>query len=210
MLPATTVKSRFLDYLLAHNQPAMAGFKGWVFKPGMGFNSREQWWARQNRPTPHEGLDLCCFADTAGRIHNVDRRLKIPATFAGVIVKIAPDFLGKSIYLAHKIVADDGRQLYTAYGHTDPVATLQVGRTVNEGEIMARLSGVSAQKTAILPHLHLTLAWLPVPFPPRRLTWKNLATDPAIVLIDPLTVLDPGDTPNSPQDCLRRHVPHPR
>ena len=135
------LKSSFFDYLLASNRPHMAGFKRWLFQPGMLFNSQETWWGEKKpRATPHEGLDLCCFEDLTGQIKQLDKNIKIPATFAGKIVKIDRDFLGKSIYLSHEIFAEDGRQLYTAYGHTEPLAAMQAGKVVEAGEIIAAVS----------------------------------------------------------------------
>jgi murein DD-endopeptidase MepM/ murein hydrolase activator NlpD len=185
-------QSKFFDYLLASNGPALAGFKSWLFQPGMLFNSLETWWGeRQPRSTPHEGLDLCWFADGAGQRRRVAQDLRIPATFAGKIVKLDRDFLGISIYLSHEILAADGRQLYTAYGHTQPLASLQVGQRVAEGEIIATIAASSGKKARVLPHLHLTLAWMPRALATVRLAWQNLGHDPAITLIDPLAILAP-------------------
>jgi murein DD-endopeptidase MepM/ murein hydrolase activator NlpD len=181
--------SKFFDYLRASNGPALAGLVTWFFQPGMLFNSLETWWGeRRPRPTPHEGIDLCFFKDGAGQVRQVGPDLKIPATFAGEIIKLDRDFLGKSIYLGHEIFAADGRRLYTAYGHTRPVATLKVGNRVAAGEIIATIAPVPGRKTRALPHLHLTLAWMDRAMAPARLTWQNLGHDPDITLLDPLTV----------------------
>ena len=183
-------KSKFFDYLLASNGPAMAGFKNWLFQPGMAFNSGETWWGeKQPRPSPHEGIDLCCFEDAGGRINRVDQHIQVPATFAGEIIKIDRDFLGKSIFLAHAIRAADGRRLCTAYGHTRPWANLKVGDRVAAGEIIAAIAASPGKKNRVPPHLHLTLAWIPVSIASARLAWQNLGRDPAITLLDPLSVL---------------------
>ncbi len=176
--------------MLASNRAEMAGFKSWLFQPGMLFNSLETWWGEKKpRAAPHEGLDLCFFEDAAGQIKKVDENIKIPATFAGKIVKLDRDFLGESIYLSHEIFSADGRQLYTAYGHTRPLASLQVGKAVAAGEIIAQISAAAGKKIQIPPHLHLTFAWIPVPIALDRLNWPNLGTDPTITLIDPLLLL---------------------
>jgi murein DD-endopeptidase MepM/ murein hydrolase activator NlpD len=186
------IKSSFFDYLLASNRPYMAGFKKWLFQPGMLFNSQETWWGEKKpRATPHEGLDLCCFADATGQIKQLDKNIKIPATFAGKIVKIDCDFLGKSIYLSHEIFAADGRQLYTAYGHTEPLAAIQVGKVVEAGEIIAAVAAGPGKSPKLPSHLHLTLAWIPVSRPPDRLNWPNLGADRTITLIDPRSILLP-------------------
>ena len=105
------IKSSFFEYLLADNRPQMAGFARWILHPGMAFNSLETWWGEKKpRPSPHEGMDLCCFEDSSGQVRQVGQDLKIPATFAGEVLQLAPDFLGKSIYLGHEILAADGRR----------------------------------------------------------------------------------------------------
>jgi len=185
-------RSRFFDYLLASNQPLMDGFDHWLFQAGMLFGSWEKWWGDgKKRATAHEGLDLCGFQDSLGAAKMVDLSLKIPAAFAGKIVKIAGDFLGKSIYLSHEIFSEDGFQLYTVYGHTEPLASMAPSQEVAEGQIVATLSRSFGKNPTIPPHLHVTFAWLPAPLPPARLTWQNLSHDPAIRFIDPLTVLAP-------------------
>ncbi|MCX5893891.1 MAG: peptidoglycan DD-metalloendopeptidase family protein [Deltaproteobacteria bacterium] len=185
-------KSRFFDYLRGCNGVALAGFKSWLFQPGMAFKAAETWWGeKQPRSSPHEGIDLCCFEATGGLIHRVDQQLQVPAAFAGEILKIDRDFLGKSIFLAHEIRAADGRRLCTAYGHTRPLAALKVGARVAAGEIIAAIAAAPGKKTGVPPHLHLTLAWIPASIAPERLAWQNLGRDPAITLIDPLAVLLP-------------------
>ncbi len=156
----------------------------------MLFKSLETWWGEgKPRATPHEGLDLCWFEDLTGQIKQLDKNIKIPATFAGKIVKIGQDFLGKSIYLSHEIFAADGRQLYTAYGHTEPLAAIHVGQEVAAGEIIAALAAGPGKGPRIPSHLHLTLAWIPVSLPTDQLNWQNLGADRTIRLIDPQSIL---------------------
>ncbi|MCK9375180.1 MAG: M23 family metallopeptidase [Syntrophobacterales bacterium] len=182
-----------MAYLVAHNHTRLGDFKEWLFQPGMLFQSLEKWWGGGGlRPGHHEGLDLYSFADVRGRIKILDQHIRIPAAFSGRIVKIDPDFLGKSIFIKHEIFSGSGRQLYSAYGHTAPLEALTVGQTVVEGEIIAIISGGPGRKTAIAPHLHITFAWMPASLDPDRLTWENLGHDPAITLIDPLSVLSLG------------------
>lgn len=157
----------------------------------MLFNSSEKWWGDQGaRPVPHEGLDLCRFEGVNGNIRSLDQQTKIPAAFAGEIVKIAPDFLGKSIYVSHEIFDDYGRQLYSAYGHILPQDSLKKGSRVAEGQTIAVMSDLSGKKLAIQPHVHITFAWIPVPFAPHDLNWANLGKKSDITLIDPLSVLE--------------------
>jgi hypothetical protein len=191
MSNAPDLKSPFFRYLIVNNRPHLDNFKQWIFLPGMLFNSLDKWWGDLGRrATPHEGLDLCSFAEVNGSIKNLGPHTKIPAAFAGETVKIAPDFLGKSIYVSHAIFDDRGRQLYSAYGHTVPLDSLQIGSRVTEGETIAVISDPSGKKLSILPHVHITLAWLPVPVADHDLKWDNLGKNPDMTLIDPLSVLE--------------------
>jgi len=190
MSPSPDLQSKFMEFMVQHNRPQMAGFKRWVFHPGMRFQALQKWWGDQgHRAAPHEGLDLYTFEDSDGRVKTVDQHIQIPAPFAGHIVKIDRDFLGKSIYLSHAIFAAGGRQLLSALGHTVPRDFLKTGQQVASGEIIATISGFPGKKTNLLPHAHLTFAWAPVDFSADQLTWKNLGNDPAITLIDPLAVI---------------------
>jgi murein DD-endopeptidase MepM/ murein hydrolase activator NlpD len=184
-------KSPFLHYLTADNRPHLDNFQRWLFLPGMLFQSLEKWWGDQGRRlTPHEGLDLCTFEEVNGKKQTLDRHTKIPAAFAGEIVKIAPDFLGQSIFLGHGIFDDCGRQLYSAYGHTLPRDSLQMGAKVAAGETIGTITDFSDKKLSILPHLHISIAWIPKAIAPQELNWANLGSNADITLIDPLAVLE--------------------
>ena len=134
---------------------------------------------------------LYSFEDAGGRVETVDQHTQIPAAFAGRVVKIDRDFLGKSIFMSHAIFTAGGRQLLSAFGHTVPRDCLKTGQTVAAGEIIAAISGFSGKKTNLVPHVHLTFAWVPADFSAEQLTWKNLGNDSGITLIDPLTVIFP-------------------
>jgi hypothetical protein len=185
------LKSSFFSHLMANNRPQLDNFKQWIFQPGMLFNSLEKWWGDQGRrASPHEGLDLCVFEDINGKKKTLNRHTKIPAAFAGEIVKIEPDFLGKSIFISHGIFDDRGRQLFSAYGHTAPRASLKIGSNVAEGENIAEILALADKKLEILPHVHITFVWIPVPIADHDLNWDNLGKNPIIKLIDPLSVLE--------------------
>jgi hypothetical protein len=191
MSPTPNPKSPFGKYLVALNRPRLDKFQKWLFLPGMLFNSLEKWWGDHGtRPAPHEGLDLCRFEEVSGDTKILDRHTKIPAAFAGEIVKIDWDFLGQSIFIRHEIFDGRGRQLYSAYGHTRPEEALKVGSRVAAGEVIATISGFSNPKLAVLPHVHLTVAWMPGDIDLSGLNWDNIGKNPDITLIDPLAVLE--------------------
>jgi murein DD-endopeptidase MepM/ murein hydrolase activator NlpD len=192
MSPSPDLHSNFMEFMLEHNRSRMAGFKSWVFQPGMLFNAPGKWWGDQGpRYIPHEGLDLYSFLDANGTKQTVNQHTRIPAAFAGAIVKIDPDFLGKSIYLSHEIFSASGRQLISVYGHTIPRQSLQAGENVAAGEIIGLISGFPEKKTSLVPHLHITFAWVPVPVPLNHLDWRNLGNNSGITLVDPLAVISP-------------------
>ena len=192
MSPSPEIQSQFMEFMLEHNRPRMDGFKSWVFHPGMRFQALQKWWGDQGlRAVPHEGLDLYSFAAAGGRVKTVDQQTQIPAAFAGQVVKIDRDFLGKSIYISHAIYTAGGRQLLSAVGHTIPREGLKTGQQVAAGEIIAAVAGFPGKQTNLPPHVHLTFAWVPKDFRLDQLTWKNLGHDPGIRLIDPLTVISP-------------------
>lgn len=192
MSPSPDLQSKFMEFMVEHNRPRMAGFKSWVFHPGMLFQALGKWWGDQGpRAVPHEGLDLYSFEIVGGRVKTVDQQTQIPAAFAGQVVKIDRDFLGKSIYINHAITTAGGRQFLSAVGHTVPRDGLKTGQQVAAGEIIAAVSGFPGRKSNLPPHVHLTFAWVPKDFRVDQLTWKNLGHDPGITLIDPLTVISP-------------------
>ncbi len=191
MSPAPYLKSSFFTDLVALNRPHLDNFRKWLFLPGMLFNAVEKWWGDNGtRPAPHEGLDLCRFEEVGGDTKTLDRHTKIPAAFAGEIVKIDRDFLGKSIFIRHEIFDSRNRQLYSAYGHTRPQAALQVGSRVAAGVALATIADFASPKLAVLPHVHLTFAWMPKIIDINGLNWDNIGKNPDITLIDPLAVLD--------------------
>ena len=176
-IPKSLLVGRFFEYLLAANRGRLVGFKHWLFHPGMLFRARQQWWGgEQTRSNPHEGLDLCYFEDMAGRRHSLDQTIVIPVPCPGRIVKISRDFLGQSIFVAHDMEPIAGCRLYTAFGHTAPEEGLSEGKSVSEGEIIASISAPDQEKTAVPPHLHLTLALIPDTVTPDQLTWAYLGS----------------------------------
>ena len=192
MSPSPEIHSKFMEFMLEHNRPRMDGFQRWLFHPGMLFQAVQKWWEDQGlRAVPHEGLDLYSFEEALGRVQTVDQQTQIPAAFAGQVVKIDQDFLGKSIYIIHAIYTNDGRQLLSAVGHTIPREGLKTGQQVAAGEIIAAVAGFPGKKINLPPHVHLTFAWVPKDFRVDQLTWKNLGHDPGIRLIDPLAVISP-------------------
>ena len=184
-------QTRFTEFIIRENDLAKCGFDQWVFQPGMLFNSPDKWWGdRGKRDTPHEGLDLCLYRVTSGRIFCIDENTKIPVMYNGVIVAIVNDFLGKSVIVEHELPDSGSPRFCSIYGHTNPPVDLQIGKSVKKGDILATLANSSRSKSGIRPHLHISLGWTAKFISYDRFDWETIGTWDMLTLLDPLDVLD--------------------
>ncbi len=190
MMDKVLLFSDFGTRLAALNPKTLAALVRWVFHPGMLFSSLEQWW-NPNRPraVPHEGLDLCCFAEPSGALRWVPPDLSVPPFLPGRVVRMAPDFLGISIFLGHDLCRA-GLRLHSALGHTKPRADLRKGDRVEAHELVAHLAPPRGRRPKVPPHLHLSLFWLPDKTSSARLDWRTLGSDPIVHLLNPLPLLN--------------------
>ena len=159
------------------------------FIPEWNSERRMTWWGdKGKRARPHEGIDLCFYRGVADNIFHIDERAKIPAMYDGVVVKIIDDFIGKTIIMKHSFPDIGEGTFLTLYGHTNPKESLETGQNVKMGEIIATLATPRGSK-ALLPHLHLTLAWSPEPIPYDMLDWTTIGNSDIVRLVDPLQVI---------------------
>ena len=183
-------KSCFKDALIRLNGLDKQGFVDWVFKTGMLFKDLALWWGDGGvRRRPHEGLDVCYYRDMSGQNYHLTEKTMIPVIYDGEIVRIHDDFLGKSVYVAHDIYDDNGNRLYTVYGHTSPLCGITEGKELQEGDPFATIADIATRKTVIPPHLHLSVAWIPVAFPCERLNWETMSDPNVVTLCNPLDCL---------------------
>jgi murein DD-endopeptidase MepM/ murein hydrolase activator NlpD len=183
--------TRFTEFLIQKNTLEKGGFNGWVFCPGMLFNSTDKWWGdHRKRDKPHEGLDLCLYKDRDNTILGLGETAKVPVIYDGTVVGIIHDFLGKSIIIEHLLSRGESNRLCTIYGHTIPEDDLHVGFRVKAGDIIATLAGSNPSKSNIFPHLHISLGWTSRSISYDRLNWNNIADPDALTLLDPLQVID--------------------
>ena len=180
-------ESAFNSFFINHNIDLhIHGFKEWIFYPGMLFHNTEAWWTDNNlRPTPHEGIDLCFYRDNAGQVRRIDSETKIPVTYNGEIVHIHDDFLGKSIYVKHSINNKSKNTLHTIYGHTIPQDHCVTGKRVREGDIITEIAALSKDSN-VLPHIHITMAWIHESLPCKKLNWNTIWTSKSVTLCNPL------------------------
>lgn len=188
--------TRFTEFLIQKNALDQNGFNGWVFCPGMLFQSTDKWWGDQGkRDKPHEGLDVCLYKDRNHRILRLGETAKIPVIYDGTVVGIVEDFLGKSVIIEH-LFNDLNNRLCTIYGHTIPKDNLHVGKIVKQGEVIATLADSGRSKTNIFPHLHISLGWTSNAISYDRLNWKTIGALNTLTLLDPLKVIDFGLPPD--------------
>jgi hypothetical protein len=176
---------------MACNGLEEAGFDRWAFYPEMLFGAQRKWWGdRGHRPGPHEGIDLCLFATKAGEALRLRESSRIPVMFDGEILSIEEDFVGKSLYVRHRIDDGEGRQLFTIYGHTKPANGVQTGGRIGQGEVIATLSSAEKRPADVFAHLHLSVAWVSETQPSEELNWEKLHDPGVAILLDPLHVMD--------------------
>jgi hypothetical protein len=182
--------SSFCENLVQRNNLPAQGFAQWVFHPGMLFNSRLAWWgAGGRRSVPHEGIDLCLYRDKRGAVQRLDATTGIPLIFTGAVKHIIDDYLGRTLFAAHDIYDGMGNQCYTIYGHVAPAAGIAPGDTLNTGELFAVMADTKSGKTEIIPHAHISIAWIPENFPAGDLSWERMNPRHRVILVNPLDVL---------------------
>jgi len=182
-------KSSFREKILKVNN-LETNFDEWVFRPGMLFRAGEKWWGRgQVRARPHEGLDLCCYRDKRGNKHLLAKDTLVPVIYRGEILKIEDDFIGKSVYVGHDNYVSAGNRLYTIYGHIKPVDDLKRGVILEEGDLIGAIAEPDGEKTNIVAHLHISVAFISRSFGAENLTWKLMDDSGAVFLLDPFEII---------------------
>lgn len=180
----------FVDDLAAYNRLERFGFVRFVFFPGMLFDTRQSWWGQGRfRPETHEGVDLCLFESAGGAIRRLDDTIGVPAAFAGRVVRIMDDFMGKTVVVAHAPENRSGARRLTLYAHIRPDDQLAVGDDLTVGAVFARIAPVRSTKTPLPPHLHLSFARQAALPPIDELEWPVLNRVDRRAFYDPLPVL---------------------
>lgn len=189
--PSFPRQSKFCEYLIEHNKLSAQGFEEWIFYPGMLFQSPDKWWGNGGyRDRPHEGIDVCLYRDQDGKICRLDALTKVPVMYRGSIVSIIDDYTGKTAFVCHDIRDEEGNQLYSIYGHMEPLDSIAMGGMVDEGRIIGSIAdNMKNKEIKMLPHLHLSLAWIPEDFPQEKLRWNTISDSPGVTLLNPLDVV---------------------
>jgi hypothetical protein len=180
----------------------------------MRFGERAAWWRDgAERDVPHEGLDIGWFRSRDGRRLPLGPGARVPVLWGGEIVAIVPDFLGRSVFVAHGTPDGEDRRLHTVYGHIDPCPGLAPGSVLSDGDELGTLARSAPGKTTVPPHLHLTLALIAREVGPAQLGWEVLRDCGRVLLLDPLPIVcgtmrplapDSGDEPSAGETWIGR------
>ena len=131
---------------------------------------------------PHEGVDLARWRDGTGQVRRLSSGLWVAAPCAGRLVHVHEDFLGKTLYLRTGL-QQDRADLHLVLGHVRPVHGLVLGDELAAGRAVGCVG--HKESSPVLPHLHLTLAWIKREIGPVDLNWARLAAGDGLRLLDP-------------------------
>ena len=172
------------------NGVVVAGDSKPLFKPGTLFNSKEKWWqGKGQRRTAHEGLDICFFQSDYGKLETIDSGWKVPVLWSGTVVRICDDFLGRTVIVSHGSPETQANELMSLYAHLQPETWLERGKHLDGDDVLGRIAAIDADKTSILPHLHISLLWNEFPFASAHLEWERLSQRQGVIFVDPLSYL---------------------
>jgi len=184
-------KSRFTEMIIEENALEQSGFKDWIFCHGMLFNSPDKWWGDHGlRDYPHEGIDLCLYADRFNRIERINEKTRIPVIQDGVVKAMFKDYLGKAIIVEHEHSDLDIVRFISFYAHTNPRSEIEKGRLLKEGDVIATFADTSNSKAKIKPHLHFSIGLPSKSFSYDGFAWNTIRKPEMIILVNPLTVMD--------------------
>ncbi len=136
-----------------------SGVDSWIFRDGMFFNDRVEWWGTGcRRRTLHEGMDFAEAMLTDGAVQQVPEGMPVHALADGEMVAFLDDFLNKTVVVRHNSVRNEnGDIFYTLFSHINPT-TLTPGPII-KGQILGNVG--KSKKVGAPSHLHLTGAWIP-------------------------------------------------
>ncbi|MDZ7760557.1 MAG: hypothetical protein U5L00_09910 [Desulfovermiculus sp.] len=159
-----------------------------VFHPGMLFDSVRKWWSPHGqRPSPHEGLDLCLL-QVPGRIPKpLPANSPVLAGAPGRVAAVIPDFLGQSVIISHGLDQRGSKEWISLLAHIDPHPDIEEGLLLESSQEIGR-TRTFAKPWGMLCHLHLSLGLLQTP-KNYDLTWPELTKRNRVHFIDPLPLL---------------------
>jgi hypothetical protein len=177
--------SGFFHSLARRNGLEGSAFGGWIFPPGTGFGETEAWWREGTRAHPHEGVDVFLYADAAGGRGRLPAGAVVPPVWEGVVVRVVPDHLGKTVFVAHHRCGRRGRRLHSVYGHLVPGEGIAPGLPVAADHLLGRVADTAGRRVPMAPHLHLSLALVDASVRPGDLGWDLMRDPRSVTLLDP-------------------------
>ncbi len=178
-------KYPYFQYIESCNELACKDVEKWIFYPGMTFKNRKKWWPdKGERPTEHEGLDICYFRNRSGSTLQFDPTTRIPVMTSGTVLGICKDFLGRSVFLRH-----EGDDMVSVYAHIVPVAHITRGSAVSGGEIIGTVADTTGRKNKMPPHVHLTIMKIQEKLSVDYLDWNFICNSGKVTLFDPLSLI---------------------
>ena len=181
-------KTNFIENFIRANGLCINDFEEWLLCSGMLFKAPNRWWGTQGkREKPHEGLDLGFYKNQKEEIIGFDSRIRIPTIYDGVVVGMFNDFLGKSLFVEHKISSTVRGKLYTIFGHVNPESEIYLGKSLNAGEIIARIA--NTKTSGVSPHLHISIGWATKEITEEFFDWKVISSSEKLKLMDPLEII---------------------
>ena len=184
------IRNRFFHDLLDVND--ITDFSRWFFYSGMIFGSSDKWWGKKgDRPSPHEGLDIGFYIDNHGNRRPFTPAIRIPVMDNGEVYYISEDdFIDSSIFVRHEYRDSNGWYLYSVYAHCHPHGHIKPGQSIQYGDSVATLGDPAKRNLKIPAHLHVSLMFLSIDYPPDMLKWDVLALSYQARLVDPFGYLD--------------------
>ncbi len=183
---AMKIESNYSHYLVSQNHLYGQGFCDWIFAKGTLFGEKEQWWdILGERPTSHEGVDICAFNDSGGQQIMLDDSFAVPVMFDGKVIDMFDDFLGKTLIVEHDYMAE-GYQLHSMYGHVLPGKHMLVGKKVEACEVIAKLAPKNHPQ--ITPHLHLSVLMVEKSYA-EPVRWQSIQSN-GLKLCNPLDYIN--------------------
>ncbi|MBC8317598.1 MAG: hypothetical protein H8E41_06800 [Desulfobulbaceae bacterium] len=182
--------SAFTEVFLSLNRlSGEDGFAAWHFKKGMQFGETEKWWEDGgNRTHPHEGVDFCFYMTDQGIRKSLAPGIFVPPLYDGKVVSVFDDLIGRTILLQHGIFDENNLQLYSLYGHVDPLPHIAGGAEVKYSGKIAAIADRALKKRPMPSHLHISTIWLSEGFPVESFHW-GMENNPDVFFSDPLHVL---------------------
>ncbi len=178
----------YIRYLCEANEQLQEAGTFFIY-PGMEFGSREKWWPDTGeRPSDHEGLDICYYYDRAGIEQSFTSEIRVPAMASGKIFTLCADFLGSTIFIEHNV--NEKWRFLSAYAHIVPAPSLQAGAVLQAGDCIGSVVDTAGLKNRMPAHLHLSILKLSITVTAKQLNWNLICHSDRRELIDPCQVID--------------------